>query len=248
MNNKVFNYIFRLKFVVLTLLIFLSIALLTKYDLAFFYPDGRVSSFEAILYSFNLSESTGISLNMLKVISIYLVIIYLVYNFVTEHLGKVKYSTILRGGDLRKYIIKLLASSYIISFIYFFLGMSVIYLININNFEYIDIYQIKTSLKIFISTNIIMFFIIDIMFIAILKTKKITNSIIMSISILLLGFMDISPVVLPVNYIYTYKIIKSLDYIYSYYAIYVLIIISLTIYIVYIVKKDKDFLLFEYEI
>lgn len=258
MTNNWKSYVLSSKFIVLTIILFCSISLLSKKDLSFFHINSSISIFDSIIYSFNTTKSEIISLDELKVLSIYLVIIYLVIDFISSYLNEFKYLSMLRLGNSRKYIINLIISSYIISIIYFFIGYCLILILN-SNFDFsLDCGLLKTQYKSFsylksifhmyIINSLTLMFIINIIVLVSINTKNFKISIGVVFFILSMGVFGLTKLI-PTYYMYFYRNINDLGIInYSSYIIYIIYIIILNLSIINYINNNKDCFIDYYEL
>ena len=253
------NYILTPKFLFLTIGSFLICGISTNKELLFFSNSVDVSVWDSILYNFNLEKSLGfISLSDIKVIGVYLIILYLVINFIGHYLNETKYLSIIRIGSVKKYMVKLIASTYLIIFTYFFLGYIILILVNLNlgfigglsisSFSYYNVNYIYYILGLFIVSNLIMILFSNIIIIIALILKSFKVGYIITFGILVLGTIGITEYLVG-SHIYFYKIVDQIGKIkYNYYFIYLIAILISLVLIVAIINKSKDFLLYDYEI
>lgn len=249
MKNILKQYIFSFKFLILTAVVFSMCGIWTRLYLVLFKDDINFSILKSIIYAFNMEKGTIISINELKIISVYLVLFYLLIDFIAKYLSERKYLHIIRLKSLSKYINKLIIATYIISTIYFILGYGIICIVNYNtNIWIISINDIKFVSDLFIISNLTMFLFINIIILGVIYKNDFKIPMAVVIGIFLIGIQGTCDKI-PAYYLYSYRILQinasGKIVMYTSYLISILITYLL---IKKNMKKHKDFLLYEYEI
>ncbi|MGL4913202.1 MAG: hypothetical protein ACRC3Y_12320 [Romboutsia sp.] len=257
MSKNIFKSILNLKFIFFNIAIFISVSLLTKATLVQFDKD-FINILDSILYTFNLTEDIGLSIDALKVLTIYIVIIYISIDYLYTYINKFKYLSILRVQSIKKYIYTLFIHVYTLIFIYFFIGYIIIAIINSNfnldftsgfyNLIYNDTNYIYSILYNLLLNNSIVITIINLTLILFICVKNFKLSFIYSLSIFIIGSLGINKYI-PGFFIYFYRNISingtlmSGNLFISILSSFITLVIA-----IYLLRKNREFLLFDFDL
>ena len=246
MRKTLKQYFLSVKFLFLTTVVFSMCGIWTR----FYLKNGNnFSVLKSIIYSFNLEKGTLISINELKIIAAYIVLFYLLIDFISKYLSEIKYLYIIRLKSLYAYINKLIIYAYIISSIYFLIGFGIIYMLNYNiSIKSGTISDIKFIIELFIIINLTMFLFINLIILFVIYKKDFKIAIAVVIGLFMLGIIGIYNKI-PAYYLYSYRLLEtnSNEKIIIYIS-YLISIVLTYIIIIKSVKQHKDFLLYEYDI
>ncbi|MEG1410986.1 MAG: hypothetical protein RSD36_14210 [Terrisporobacter sp.] len=254
MCKNIFKSILNFKFLFFNIAIFISISLLTKATLVQF-DENFINILDSILYTFNLAEDIGISIDILKVLTIYIVIIYISIDYLYTYIDKIKYLSILRIQSIKKYIYDMFIYVYTIVFIYFFIGYIIIAIINSNfnlDFTY-GLYKliyneanyIYSVLYNLLLNNFIVITIINLTLIIFMYIKNFKLSYIYSLSIFIIGSLGVNKYI-PGFFLYFYRNISiNGTLMYGNLSICILSSFITLVVAIYLLRKNKEFLLFD---
>lgn len=259
MKNYIVKNIINLKFIFITLIVFISVGMIAKKDLVFLLSDSQVSIGDSILYSLNLIGDELISIDVIKVLTIYISLFYLIIGFISRYLTDMKYFYLLRIGSYKKYMLELIVYTYGIIFIYFFCGYIIVLLINTNlDFTvdygfYISLYgnnvsYFKTIIWTFIFNNIIGMFFANLIIIVSIFSVDFKKSIIITFLMFFMGVLGINKFI-PGYHIFIFRNLTDTGvFVYKECVTYIIFIFLSLISILYIGTKKKDFILYEYNL
>lgn len=259
MKNYIVKNIINLKFIFITLIVFIAVGTIAKKELMFLGTIPRVSIGDSLLYSFNLIGDEGISIDFIKVITIYISLFYLIIGFISRYLTDMKYFYLLRIGSYKKYMLQLIIYTYGIIFIYFLCGYIIILLIN-NNFDftinygfYINLYNgiasyLETIIWMFIFNNVIVMSFANLIIAISIYSADLKKSIITTFLIFFMGALGIAKFI-PGYHIFLFRNLTNTGFfVYKECIIYIIFILLSLISIFYFGIKKKDFILYEYNL
>lgn len=256
MKNYIFKNLINFKFILVTIVIFTSIGILTNKDLIFLEGDLLISKLDSILYSFNITSMQNVSIETIKVITIYIGLFYLTMTFISKYLTDMKYLYLLRIRSTRKYILRLYYYTYILIMLYFIVGYIVIILVNSNlelaldNGLYINMYNNNSYIKIIVDTfiinSLIAIFFVNLMIYISIYTCDLRKSIFIVFLIFLSGALGISKLIPGYNIMIIRNISNTGEFNYKYVIIYIVLILISYISLLHLLKRKKDFTLYEY--
>ena len=239
---------FTYKTVLLIVLLFITISTMSLYKLINLnnFTDIPVQRLDVGLFNFLHIEYTLDMIDYIKVITIYLCIIFLILKFIINQLSKLSYYFVIRIGSLKKYIINTFICTSLIIFIYFGIGylVSIVVSSNLENSfigilgdstNYTKLYLISLLINYIETMSITCLILLTYIFISNLKVIFIGFISIFSLGVIL----DIK--CLPGYYTILYRSIENISLLSIIARMSLMfVLIAITIYI-YLIKKDRIF-------
>ena len=251
--NLVKKKVLTFKFFFITTIAFLCIAILTLKDLKALNTMKFVSIFDSILYSFESFQISYSILNIIKIISIYLILFYIILKFSLTQLNESSYLVILRLKNLNIFLINMFKNIFLIVCLYFILGYCIIFVVNrcfpmsFHNGAFLNLFNLQTNYSKLIINSFILNIVIgySISLLMILVSILLTNvryGFLYVFSLFCIGSMS-KLYFIPGYHIILSKIditVHRINFIFYNCVLYILLIIFSICSILFISKYKKD--------